>query len=302
MNPHHLRTFLAVQKHLNFTRAAEEVYLSQPAVSRQVRQLERELGVRLFEQIGKRIDLTDAGRTFAREAERLLGDIERVSEAVQGHRTVEAGTLRIGACTSLGLYVLPSILGRFHRAHPRVELGYVVSNSVSIERRLVRNDLDLGFVGAFAASTEIRTEPLLDDEIVCFAGKDHPLARRRRIDPRALQDEILVLREPGSGTREMFESWAKARRLRFDRVIQVTGPEVLKSVVRGGVGFSCASLWGVRDDIRRGRMARLGVEGFRLKRPILVAWHRDKRFSPVMEGFLKLVRRGVGSRALARRS
>src|SRR3990170_6921040 len=100
MNPHHLRTFLSVRKHRNYTRAAEEVFLTQPAVSRQMRQLEEKLGVRLFEQIGKTLHLTDAGETLAVEAEKLLGAMERTAEAVRSHRSAERGSIRIGASTT----------------------------------------------------------------------------------------------------------------------------------------------------------------------------------------------------------
>ncbi|MHC4729076.1 MAG: LysR family transcriptional regulator, partial [Planctomycetota bacterium] len=155
MNPHHLRTFLAVRKHLNYTHAAQDLFLSQPAVSRQVRQLERELGVRLFEQIGKSLHPTDAGETLTREAEKILGALERTAEAVRAHRSAEHGSLRVGASTTPGFYLLPGLLGRFHARYPRVDLRYAVENSLRIEQMIVRNELDLGFVGAHLAHDDL---------------------------------------------------------------------------------------------------------------------------------------------------
>src|SRR3989337_2550568 len=145
MNPHHLRTFLSVGKHRNYARAAEEVFLTQPAVSRQMRQLEEELGVRLFEQIGKTLHLTDAGETLAVEAGKLLGGMERTAAAASSHRTAERGSMRIGASTTPGFYLLPDLLGRFHRRFPKVAFLYTVENSLRIEQTIVRNEPELGF-------------------------------------------------------------------------------------------------------------------------------------------------------------
>ena len=165
MNPEHLRTFLAVQKHLNFTRAAEALFLSQPAVSRQIKQLERRLGVAVFEQIGKSLHLTEAGRILVPEAERLLGNIERVAEVVRRHRSAESGQLRVGASTTPGLYLLPSALGRFHRKYPKVEFHYVVEKSMSIEQRILANELDLGFVGGHITGDNLLLQKVADAQI-----------------------------------------------------------------------------------------------------------------------------------------
>jgi DNA-binding transcriptional LysR family regulator len=178
MNPDQLKTFLAVRKHLNFTRAAEERFLSQPAVSRQMQQLARELGAPLFEQIGKSLHLTDAGRTLAPLAEELLGNIDRAVEVTRAHRSARRGQLRIGASTTPGLYLLPSVLGQFHRTYPDVELRYSVENSSSIEKKIIRNELDLGFVGAHLSNDNLHSTSIADDEIICFVSSMHPLSSR----------------------------------------------------------------------------------------------------------------------------
>lgn len=288
VNPTHLKTFLAVEKHRNYTHAAKELFLSQPAVSRQVRQLEDELGVRLFEQIGKTLSLTDAGRTLSREAKRLLGDMERVAEAVKAHRTAERGTLRLGASTTPGIYLLPPILGTFHRKYPDVELSYTVENSLRIEERILKNELDMGFVGAHLSSQELHLEPVIEDEIVFFASPSHPLAGRRRIQLKSLAKETWVVRERGSATRELLESRLVSSGAKIGRAITLESPEAVKAVVAGGFGFSFLSIHGLRDDIKRGRLKKLSVSGFRLKRPIYYVRHLEKHTSPVIEAFLSL--------------
>ncbi|MEE9281361.1 MAG: LysR family transcriptional regulator [Myxococcota bacterium] len=295
MNPNHLKTFLAVRKHLSYTRAAEQVLRSQPAVSRQIHQLEAELGIPLFEQIGKSLHLTDAGRTLAGEAEKVLGTLERAAETVRRHRSAEHGSLRIGASTTPGFYLLPALLGRFHRRFPEVELQYAVENSLRIEQRLVRNELDLGFVGIELPNDDLHVEPIVQDEIVCFASPKHPLARRRRIDPRSLEGETCVMRERGSATRELFEAWLARAGGKIGRTIELESPEAAKLLVAAGVGFSFMSLHGLQSEIRRRRFKKLPVTGLKLERPIYLVRHADKRTSPVTDAFLSIVRTTLGT-------
>jgi DNA-binding transcriptional LysR family regulator len=289
MNPHHLRTFLAVRRHRNYTRAAEEVFLTQPAVSRQVRQLEEELGVRLFEQIGKSLHLTDAGETLAAEAEKLLGAMERTAEAVRSHRSAERGSVRIGASTTPGFYLLPDLLGEFHRRFPKVALHYTVENSLKIEQMIVRNELDVGFVGAHLSSEELELKPLVEDEIVCFAAPSHRLAKARQIAPNSLEEEMWVIREKGSATRRLFEDWLSSRNGTIRKAIELGCPEACKALVRAGIGISFMSVHGLRSEIRKKRLVKLPMTGMSLKRPIFLARHSEKRNSPVMETFLQIV-------------
>jgi DNA-binding transcriptional LysR family regulator len=291
MNPSDLHTFLAVGRRLSYTRAARELYLSQPAVSRRVHRLEEELGVELLEQIGKKLHLTTAGRTLVKEGEQLLGSIERVAEAVRAHHGGRQGSLRLGASTTPGFYLLPAILGRFTAASPAVELSFGIENSRRIEEKILRNELDLGFVGARLASDEVEHEELAEDEIVLFAAGAHPLARRSRLDLRALEGEIWVMREPRSATRRLVEERLAASGVRPARTITLGCPEAVKAVVRGGTGISFLSLAGLRDDFRAGRLRRLPVTGFRLRRPLYIARHRDKPIGPAMAAFLELARR-----------
>ena len=293
MDPDLLRTFLAVRKHRSYTRAAEELFVTQPAVSRRVRRLEQALGTALFEQIGKSLHTTDAGETLAAEADRLLGATGRAIEAVRAHDRGGRGALRVGASTTPGFYLLPQALGRFHRAFPGVELHYVVQNSTRIEHQILRNELDLGFVGAHLASRELHLDPVGGDEVVCFSHPAHPLARRRNLSPAALVNELWVVREQGSATRRLFESWLASTDARMGRTIELNCPEAVKALVAAGVGISFMSLHGLRDEFRRGRLRRLRVRGLNLTRPIFAARHNDKRESPSMTALLAEVRRSL---------
>jgi len=291
MDPDHLRTFLAVQKHLSYTEAGKEVYLSQPAVWRQIRKLEADLGVPLFERLGKNLSLTDAGRTLAAEAEKLLGSIERVAEAVQGQEGPSRGRLRIGASTTPGFYLLPAVLGRFHARYPEVELAYRVGNSMDIEEAILKNELDLGFVGSHVPRDEIHREPVVEDQIVFFASPKHPLAARRRIPLASLFRDICILREQGSATRKLVEAQLAADGVSIGRSITLGCPEAIKAVVAGSLGFSFLSIHGLQGDFRTGHLKRLAMTGIDLRRTIECIRHVEKHVSPVMAAF----REAVGS-------
>jgi DNA-binding transcriptional LysR family regulator len=290
VDPDRLRTFLTVSRKLSYTRAAAELHLSQPAVWRQVRSLELELGVRLLEQIGKSLHLTDAGRTLVREAEPLLAKVGLVAEAVRLHARGVRGRLRIGASTTPGYYLLPPVLARFHRTHPDVDLRYEVDNSATIEQQLIRNELDIGFFGGDVVMEELASEEIARDEIVCYVARSHPLARSRRVSPATLVTATCILREQGSSTRQMFESWLMSTGCELERTLVVKCPEAAKTFVATGFGFSFMSSFGLAPDLRARRFVTLPVSSLRLHRPITVAWHRSKHFSRPMTEFLELAR------------
>lgn len=302
MNPNLLQSFLAVARHRNITRAAGELFLSQPAVSRQIQHLERELGVGLFERMGKSLYLTEAGARLADEAGKVLGQLERIREVVRGCQTAGSSRVRIGASTTPGYYLLPAIMGRFHRSYPGVDLHFVVENSLSIEERIVRNELDLGVVGGHLAREDLLLEQVGDDEIVCFCGKSHRLARARRISPVSLGNETWVVRERGSATRDLFERWFESTGGKMSRRIELNSPDGIKAMVGAGIGVSFLSIHAIRRERRQGQLRLLPLTGLRLTRPIYIVTHPDKHLSSDLETVRGLIRRELGRAAESART
>lgn len=291
LEPSWLTTFLAVAEHLNYTRAAETLYLTQPAVSRQMQALQQAVGVPLVEQVGKTLALTDAGEAFRREAQRLRGDLARAGEVMAALRGGTAGRLRVGASTTPGLYVLPPLLGPFLRARREVELTYLLANTLTIEEALLRNEIDVGFVGGHLARTELATEPLVGDEVLVYASRSHPLARLRTVRPERLATETFVMREPGSATRRAFEKWLATHGITLSRVIELSCPEGIKRLVAGGVGVAISSCQGLERG--GGEFKLLRVPGLDIRRKLLVAHHKDKVLTPLMQELVSTVRRDV---------
>ena len=294
-----LRIFLAVARRLNYTRAAEDVHLSQPAVSRRIHQLEHELGVKLFEQIGKSVGLTDAGLVLAREGERTLGDLERLGEAVRTFRSADQGTVRLGASATPGFYLVPPVLGRFHRQFPRVDLSYRIENSERVVQKLIRNEIDLGFVGDAGKTTELHEELRFQDEIVCVVAAEHPLAGRRSVRPADLASQTLVSREHGSATRALVERWLAKHRVRPVRTIELGCPEAVKSVVASGLGVAFMSRLGITRELSDRALAVLKLPALPLVRQLVLVRHIDKSASPAISAFLSHLRRALERRASA---
>lgn len=291
LTPSWLSTFLAVAEHLNYTRAAEALFITQPAVSRQMQALQRAAGVLLIEQVGKTLALTDAGRAFLREAQRLRGDLARAGEVLQDVRGGSAGRLRIGASTTPGLYIVPSPLGSFLRSRPNVELVFRVANTLAIEEALLRNELDVGFVGGHLAHAELSGEPLVGDEVLVYAAKSHPLARARRVRPEQLVEQTFVMREAGSATRRAFEAWLGSHGLALSRVIELSCPEGIKRLVASGMGLAISSCQGL--PARGGSFKLIQVPGLEIRRRLLVVKHKDKVLSPLVQELVKAVRRAA---------
>ncbi len=210
MNLDRLRTFQAVTATLHFGRAAERLGLSQPAVSQQVAHLEEELGTALFERIGRRIYLTPAGQALSVEAGRIFAAIDRATEAVRALASGEAGSLRVGASTTPGIYLVPEVLGRFRSDLPQVKLAFRIANSAEIERALLANELDLGIAGARFNHDELFEVTLGQDRIMAI-GSPTLLGRTRRARIDDLSRWPLLGREQGSGTQAAVSA-ALARR------------------------------------------------------------------------------------------
>src|SRR5579859_4175835 len=210
---HQLAIFRAVAHHLNFSRAANELFLSQPAVSRQIQALESEIGLPLFSRQGRQMHLTDAGQDVLDCARRVEHLLEELDETLQAHKGLHRGRLRLSATTTAGEYLLPPLVAGFRRRFPRVTVGLHVTNREGVLRALSSGDADLAVMGRPPAGADWASTSILPNELVAVASPEHPRLRDRSrgdhglIDISALRDETFFVREPGSGTRLAVEQF-----------------------------------------------------------------------------------------------
>jgi DNA-binding transcriptional LysR family regulator len=218
-------------------------------------------------------------------ARRLFALAHEAEEAMADVRDVGRGRLVIGASTTIGSYLLPGVLSKFSRRHPKIELLVEIENTEQVHRRLAERELDVGLTEGFVEEEELEAEVFNQDELVVIASPDHPLARTARVSLKAIQQEPFILREPGSGTRAV-EERAPARLKLPVRVAMALGStEAIKRVVAEGAGLAIVSRLSVRAECAAGALAGLPVAGFRLDRPLHLVRRKGRRAGPALRAF-----------------
>jgi aminoethylphosphonate catabolism LysR family transcriptional regulator len=285
-----LRVFEAVTRTGSFTRAAQRLNVTPPAVSLQIRQLEQAHGVRLFDRVRRRVRLTSAGQHLEQYAQRifaLVGDAER---ALEEARDFTGGQLRIVASGTSAAYYLPPILTRFRRRYPGVRVHLEVGNSQQVRERIVNLDGDVGMLGVETPHPDLEFRRLAEDPLVVIVSPDHSWARRRNVSLADLRSERLILREPGSSSRQLIERRLVRLGLRVQPAMEIASNEVIKRIVEMGNGVSLMSAAIVRREVDGGHLHALGMIGERLTRPIHLVYHRERRDSPLIRAVVTVAR------------
>jgi DNA-binding transcriptional LysR family regulator len=291
VNLNQLRVFCEVLERKGFTRAAESLYLTQPAVSRQIRDLERHFGVELFEQIGKRTYPTGAGETlysYARQVFRLLDDLDTEINQIKG---LKAGHLRIVASATAGTYLLPPLLGHFKRQYPGVEVTLEINNSQQVEQRLIfHQQIDLGVTERPVAEEALHAEAFDTDDLVVIVSPDHSFASRKVVSAAGLEGERFIHREQGSGTRMLLEEEFTRANVKVRPVMELGSTAAVKQAVAAGLGISIVSSRSIRLEVEAGLLESLRCPDLHLTRDIWFVHHRDRRLSRAASAFLEILR------------
>ncbi len=278
------QVFEAVARHLSYTRAAEELFLTQPAVSMQVKQLEQQLNVPLFEQLGKRIFLTEAGRevyTCSRAIIQQLDELETVLNRLKG---LSGGKLRISVATTAN-YFIPALLGVFNQRFTGITLSLDVTNRESLLRQLQDNIVDLVIMGQPPAQMDLDAAVFMDNPLVIVAPPDHPLAGKRHIPLGHLQNETFLVRERGSGTRIAMERFFAERSIQVKTGMEVGSNEAIKQGVQAGLGLGLLSRDTLEQELSLKRLAILDVAQFPILRHWYVVHRHGKRLPPIAQAF-----------------
>ncbi|HEY2587974.1 MAG TPA: LysR substrate-binding domain-containing protein [Tepidisphaeraceae bacterium] len=291
MNRTHLTAFHAVSEAGSFSKGAERLLVSQPAVSQQVGELEAALGTQLFDRLPKGVRLTAAGEVLASYARRLAAIEQEAERAMQEVRGLRRGRLAVGASTTIGAYLLPRLLGEFRRQHPSVELEVDVANTESIRRKVTEGQLDLGLTeGAVGDETgELESRAFFEDELVAVAPPDHPLLKNRRATAKAFCARPMVMRERGSGTREVIERALAGKGLAVEPTLVLASTEAIKATVAAGVGVAFVSRLAVGLEQETGRLARVPLADLSIHRPLHLLRLKSKSQSAATAAFLSLL-------------
>lgn len=279
-----LRVFSAVARHLSFTRAAEELCLTQPAVSMQVKQLENQLDASLFEHLGKKIFLTEMGREVYHYSRNILQQIDELQGVLNSLKGLGKGRLKISVASTAN-YFIPVLLAGFCQRYPGVTVSLDVTNRETLLSQLADNEVDLVVMGQPPEDMDLGYEPFLENPLVIVAPPDHPLAKDKKIALQRLEQEVFLVREPGSGTRIAMERFFAQHDVRITTGMEVGSNEAIKQSVQAGLGLGLLSRDTVEMELALNRLAVLNVAEFPIMRYWYVVHRQGKRLSVVAQTF-----------------
>lgn len=264
-----LKVFQTVAHRLNFTKAAAELYITQPAVTKHIHELEQHFKVKLFERNGSRIKLTPAGESLRQQADQLFSFYQNLEFEMAGFSHDQKGKLRVGASTTVAQYVLPPVLAAFHQKFPHVQITLITNNTEQIENGLKNNEIDLGIIEGRSKNTSIKYSEFLKDEIVLVSSNKNAFAKKEIIKAAELKNIPLLLREPGSGTLEVIShalklAGIKMRELKIE--MQLASTESMKSYLPYSDCMAFLSIHSVLNELKRNELRIVDVKGLEIER------------------------------------
>lgn len=277
---HQLKVFEVVARHGSFTRAAEELFLSQPTVSMQVKQLTKTVGLPLFEQLGKRLYLTDAGQELLLTCREIFERLAQFEMAVANMKGLKQGRLRLAVITTTK-YFVPRLLGAFCQRYPGIDVALQVTNHERILARLSENLDDLYVLSQIPEHLDINCHPLLENPLVVVAATNHPLAHEKNIPLQRLADEPFIMREQGSGTRSSVQKLFEEHEISVKVKLELGSNEAIKQVLAGGFGVSVLSRHTLIVEGASSELTILDVEGFPIRRHWYIVYPAGKQLSVV---------------------
>lgn len=283
-----MQVFEAVARLLSHSRAAKELYLSQPAISMQIKQLEQSIGLPLFEQVGKQIYLTDAGREmlhYSRAISQQLQELESIFSEMKG---MDRGHLNISVVNTAN-YFMPQLLAKFCQQHPKIQVSLHVANRDAVLKQLADNSSDLAIMGQPPEGGEMLAQSFMKNPLVVIAPPEHALCQVKRVQLKQLEQENFLLREQGSGTRSAMERFFAEHGIQFHTGMEMGTNEAIKQAVQAGMGLGILSLHSAELELETGRLAVLNVEHFPIVRHWYIVYRKSTRMSSATLAFKQLL-------------
>lgn len=268
------------------TAASQRLFVSQPTISQAVAELESFYGVKLFDRLSKRLYITEIGKQLLSYARHITSLSEEMEQVVRNPD--KSGVLRVGASLTIGACLLPQLINRFTHIYPFLKIQAVVRNTKDIEGLIAGNSIDFAVIEGNVHTHDIITRAFMNDELVLVCGKSHPLYKTGQISPYELEDLDFVVREPGSGTRELFESVMTANGINWKIVWECNGTDGIKNAVRSGIGVTVISKRLVESEVAEKELRIVKVRGLDFKRKFSIAYHKNKYIPESMKAFFNL--------------
>jgi len=290
MYSYRLQVFHAVARYRSYSRAAREaLHISQPAVSKHVQALEAEVGVPLFQRVGKRVDLTEAGRLVQQYAEQVLALADETRRAVLDLQGVQRGTLRLGASSTPGFYLLPPVLAAFTQVYPGITLAVEIANSGQVVAGVLQRDWDLGVVSGTPDEASLHVQPYCRDTLVLIMPPTHRLATQPTVTLADLVGETWILRAAGSASGQEVERALQARHALHGHILRLQGSAAVKQAVMAGLGIAMVSRAAITREVQHGFLRALPVADLQVERELTVIWRHGVRLPTAAVAFLDLL-------------
>lgn len=289
MNLHHLKVFLAIAQTGSISAGAARLFISQPAVTREIRELEARLRLPLFDRQSRGVSLTAAGQRLLPYAERIFALEQAAERDLQAFANLDCGELHLGASATLGSYLLPALIARFHQQHPDLQLSLQIDNTAASLRQLEHNTITLAFIEGPFAPEQFNHRHLGTDALLPVASPSHPLAKQVAVSPAELAAAALLIREQGSGTRATLEQAYQALGLQPRIAMALGNSEALKRSLLAGQAVAWISELAVQEELRSGQLCRLPVTGLHISRDMHAVWRREHSLSPAAAALLEQV-------------
>ncbi|MBN8826884.1 MULTISPECIES: LysR family transcriptional regulator [unclassified Spirosoma] len=281
---HQLQVFLKIAQTQSITKAADELYLTQPAVSIQLKNFQDQFDIPLTEIIGRKLYLTDFGREIALAAEKIVNEVYAINYKTLSYKGLLFGRLRISV-VSTGKYVMPYFLAGFLQAHEGIDLKMDVTNKQMVLESLANNEVDFALVSIVPQQLTVERIELMPNKLY-FVGGANGIPQPQVLDPQALKNLPLIYREAGSGTRYMMEKFIADNQIQVRKKLELTSNEAVKQAIMAGLGYSIMPLIGIRSEIQRGDMTIIPVSGLPLQTSWNLIWLKAKPFSPISQAFM----------------
>jgi len=293
LNLHLLRLFATVARTGSFSRAAEVLRISQPAISKGVRDFELQVGCRLLDRNSKGVRPTREGQALVRHADALFAAERAAEDELLALRNLDQGSLRVGASTTIATYLISDYLGPFHQAHPGIELHLVSANTRDIADLMIANEIEIALVEGPVEDDDLMSEAWRTDVMSLIVGPQHPFASSSEpIAPASLRDELLIVREPGSGTREVVAQALAAQRIEPARTLEIGSTEAIKQAVAAGIGVAIVSAMAIVDQVKLGRLKVIPLEGMHIERTLWQLKSPGRIDIPAASAFQQLLANG----------
>ncbi|TDX52953.1 LysR family transcriptional regulator [Orenia marismortui] len=285
-----LKIFTTVCRTGSMSEAGRQLYITQPAISQTILDLEDKLNIKLFERINRKLILTYAGKRLLKYSKRILLLIAEAENDLEDIANLKTGKLRIGASMTIGTYLLPPIIKKFTTKYPEIDLNFIIDNTSVIEKKILNNDIDLGLVEGPINSKDICFDPFYNDELFLISSKENPLSKKKDILQSDIQKEAFINREKGSGTREIIDKIMNKYSISYKAKHILNNIEAIKEAVKNNLGISILPEVALKDDLQSGSIKRLILKDIEFKRQFNIIYHKDKNLTELLNKFIEYIK------------